>query len=81
MTDNSGTYYRQLIDANCNDCKFMVRDIEKRKSFDHLHQGQLNASHRLNYGTCTKFKQPKPVNFIPNWCQVETQDCFKHRKD
>lgn len=56
----------------------MVRDFEKRKSFDHLHQGQLNASHRLNYGDCTKFN--KPVSFIPNWCQLETQECFEHRR-
>lgn len=32
----------------------------------------------INYGNCTKFE--KPVSFIPNQCQIETQDCFVHRK-
>lgn len=72
-------YERQKIDCNCNDCVFMVRDLDKRKSFDHLHENQKNASFRINYGNCLKFN--KPVSFIPNNCQLETQDCFKHRKD
>lgn len=33
----------------------------------------------INYGTCSKFG--KPVSFIPNVCQLETQQCFLHRKD
>lgn len=32
-----------------------------------------------NYGSCTKFQ--KPVSFIPNILQFETQNCFKHRRD
>ncbi len=68
----------QNIDCNCNDCKYMIRDIDKRKSFDHLHQGQLNASHRINYGNCSKFN--KPVSFIPNTIQIDTQGCFEHRR-
>ena len=76
--DKESIIERQKIDCNCNDCKFMVRDMDKRASFDHLHQGQLNASHRVNYGNCTKLN--KPVSFIPNWCQIETQDCFEHRR-
>lgn len=35
--------------------------------------------HLLNYGNCTKLK--KSVSFIPNVCQIETQNCFVHRKD
>ena len=77
--DKNSLYELQLIDCNCNDCAFMVRDFEKMKSFDHLHQGQLKASHRCNYGTCSKFN--KPVAFIPNTCQLDTQECFKHRKN
>jgi hypothetical protein len=73
----------QKIDCNCNDCIFMVRDFEKYKSFDHLYtneNGQVTRpSHRLNYGNCNKFN--KPVSFIPNTLQLDTQDCFKHRKD
>lgn len=32
----------------------------------------------IQYGTCHKFN--KPVSFIPNTCQLETQNCFEHRK-
>lgn len=32
----------------------------------------------LNFGHCSKLD--KPVNFIPNVCQIETQHCFEHRK-
>jgi hypothetical protein len=56
----------------------MERDFDKMKSFDHLHEGQEKASHRCNYGTCTKFN--KLVSFIPNTCQLETQSCFEHRR-
>lgn len=68
----------QLIDCNCNDCKHMVRDLDKRASFDYLHEGQLNASHRLNYGNCKMFNMP--VSFIPGACQINTQECFEHRR-
>jgi hypothetical protein len=33
----------------------------------------------INYGNCTKLN--KQVSFIPNNCQLETQSCFKHRRD
>lgn len=33
----------------------------------------------LQYGHCQKYN--KPVSFIPVTCQIETQHCFKHRKD
>jgi hypothetical protein len=33
----------------------------------------------INYGDCLKFN--KSVTFIPNTCQIETQECFKHRRD
>jgi len=44
----------QKIDCNCNDCKFMERDFDRMKSFNHLHTGQEKASHRINYGNCSK---------------------------
>jgi hypothetical protein len=73
----------QKIDCNCNDCKHMVRDFEKYKSFDELYKnnnGQVtNPSHRIHYGECQKLN--KPVSFIPNVCQLETQGCFEHRKE
>jgi len=68
----------QKIDCNCNDCKFMVRDFEKRKKYDHLYEGAKNASYRINYGNCTKLN--KEVSFIPNHCQLHTQECFEHRR-
>lgn len=36
------------------------------------------SSCSINYGNCTKLN--KQVSFIPMTCQLETQDCFKHRK-
>lgn len=39
---------------------------------------QFDKSTLLHYGRCTK--KGKPVCFIPNTCQIETQDCFKHRR-
>lgn len=68
----------QEIDCNCNDFFWMERDFEKRKSFDHLHEGQINASHRINYGRCVKLH--KDVSFIPNTISIENQKCFIHRK-
>lgn len=77
--DKESLYELQKIDCNCNDCAFMVRDFEKFRSFDHLHKGNEKASWRTHYGNCTKFN--KPVSFIPGICQIDTQQCFKHRKD
>jgi hypothetical protein len=68
----------QCLDCNCNDCMFMKRDLIKMKTFDHLHKGQEKASHRVNYGFCEKFK--KDVSFLPNICQIHTQECFQHRR-
>lgn len=33
----------------------------------------------VHYGFCDKFK--KKVSFLPGICQIETQECFVHRKD
>lgn len=122
MSNLSGTYLRQLIDCNCNDCIFMNRDMDKfKQSLADHEKWQLDyfnvlkrkliekakwhkdtfydlerwdalltqaenmkfvfdkSTCKINYGTCTKFN--KAVSFIPNWCQLETQHCFKHRKD
>lgn len=73
----------QKIDCNCNDCIFMKRDFERYKSFDFLYTNEIgqvtNPSYRINYGNCDKLQ--KPVSFIPNNFQIETQQCFKHRRD
>ncbi len=71
----------QKIDCNCNDCTFMVRDLEKKRLWDEteLHANQKNASHRIHYGRCDRFQIS--VSFIPNTCQLSTQQCFVHRKE
>lgn len=72
----------QNIDCNCNDCKHMSRDLQKYKLFDNSftnERGQVTSpSFRINYGDCKKLN--KPVSFIPNICQLETQLCFEHRR-
>jgi hypothetical protein len=67
----------QQIDCNCNDCKFMVRDFEMLNKHKQSYSG-TGLMDKLNFGKCTKFS--KSVSFIPNTCQLETQDCFEHRK-
>lgn len=68
----------QKLDCNCNDCKFMARDFETLNKYNELNKGVPNAG-RINYGNCSKLN--KSVSFIPNTCQIETQKCFKHRKE
>lgn len=71
------SYDLQLIDCNCNDCIFMVRDSEKTKAHNDSFGG-LGFRDKLQYGYCNKKK--KGISFIPVTCQIDTQDCFKHRK-
>lgn len=111
----------QQIDCNCNDCKFMVRDVDRFKKSLEFHKklqyaafegkkngiiakaeyykrekGDLDKWQNLhdegnkmkfqfdkkdailNYGTCSKLN--KEVSFIPGRCQINTQQCFEHRK-
>ncbi len=106
----------QKLDCNCNDCKFMVRDIQKfndreqiakklQEEFFHiciknalirildkryddvreelrkeiLARKCVFVKNSTNYGFCSKFN--KEISFWPNLLQLETQECFKHRKD
>lgn len=72
----------QKIDCNCNDCKYLQRDIAKYKSYDYLYieNGKVsNPSHRPMYGNCLKLN--KSIFFMSNTCQIETQECFLHRKN
>jgi hypothetical protein len=73
----NSTYERQLIDCNCNDCKFMIRDFEKLEKHKKSYEG-TGLMDRLAFGDCSKFG--KPVSFTPATCQIETQSCFQHRK-
>jgi hypothetical protein len=71
------SYELQLIDCNCNDCKFMVRDFERLEAHKKSYEG-TGLMDRLQFGNCNKFN--KPVSFLPNTCMIETQECFEHRK-
>lgn len=62
------------IDSNCNNCKNMVRDMEKFKSFDYLHE---KKARRINYGNCLKLN--KAVSFIPGDCMIENIECWEKR--
>ena len=69
----------QLIDTNCNDCKFMVRDFDRnnKRKQERINTGRGDS---FVYGHCTK-KNNQEVFFSPNTCTPENADCFKHRKD
>ncbi len=56
----------------------MVRNQERLQAHKKTYDG-TGLTDRLNFGDCTKFN--KKVSFIPVTCQIETQECFKHRKD
>lgn len=60
----------QKIDCNCNDCFFMKRNLTMPP--------RKGVPCPINYGYCEKFD--KEVSFIPSTCQIETQNCFMHRK-
>jgi hypothetical protein len=68
----------QNIDCNCNNCIFMERDFEKLKVHKASFEG-TGLMDSLQFGKCSKLN--KSVSFIPNTCQLETQDCFKNRKE
>lgn len=52
---------------------FLLTEAEKMKfQFD-------KSTCMINYGSCNKLN--KEVSFIPNTCQLNTQNCFVHRND
>jgi hypothetical protein len=55
----------------------MVRDLEMLNKHKKTFVG-TGIMDKLNFGMCTKFN--KSVTFIPATCQLETQNCFEHRK-
>lgn len=76
--DKDSIYLLQKIDCNCNDCYFLKRDFERCNKHKESYNG-TGLSDNLLYGFCKK--DDCSVSFIPNTCQIETQDCFIHRKD
>ena len=77
MIDKESIFELQKIDCNCNDCKFMIRDLNKLELHKLSYKG-TGLMDNLNYGYCNKLN--KDVTFIPNVCQSDTQECFTHRK-
>lgn len=76
--DKESRYLLQLIDCNCNDCIYMTRDFVKLEAHK-KHYAGTGLIDRIAYGHCSKLN--KPVSFIPETCQIDTQECFKHRRD
>ena len=70
MTKES-TIELQKIDCNCNDCKHLIRHVQQA-------QTQKGKQSPIYEGCCAMHK--KTVTFIPNTCQLHTQQCFEHRK-
>lgn len=59
-------------------------DFEKgervRKEADKLRFEFTKKSISISYGKCSK-QQCKPISFIPSILQLDTQECFVHRKE
>lgn len=72
MTSKLDARALQEIDANCNDCVYLSRDL-----------GQKIMAGSPHTGTCLRFSNAivkARVAFMPNTCQPDTQDCFQHRR-
>lgn len=58
-----------------------LKEFNHKKSIGQMRpkaQFMFDRSSLIQYGNCSKLK--KKISFIPNILQLETQDCFKHRK-
>lgn len=58
-----------------------LKDFNRKKEIGEIRsnaQFQFDKSDLLQYGECSKLD--KDISFIPNVCQIETQDCFEHRR-
>ena len=54
-------------------------NLIKEKTKDETIRFEFDSSVvSINYGFCNKLE--KEVSFIPNTCQLDTQECFKHRR-
>lgn len=86
VKDNKEKDIRNTI-ASLTKHKEIIPDAE-RKIDKHKNRLELLLAEKYvyqgskapnQYGVCCKFN--KQVTFIPNTCQIETQGCFKHRRD
>lgn len=73
------SYELQCLDCNCNDCFYMKRDLNKKNEQDVRFMASIGKKSDAHYGFCSKFESE--IKFYPNLCSLETQQCFKHRKD
>lgn len=60
-----------------DECNRKARNLRTEAGAMRLQQDKKEAM--INYGHCTKFD--KPVTFMPGILQLDTQECFEHRKD
>lgn len=67
---------QSILDAETPEDKRSCEGILRKA---HKMKFQFNTEGLISYGNCSKLS--KPVSFIPNVCQIETQDCFVHRRD
>lgn len=74
---------RNKVIEKANFWKYKKNDLEKYSDIameaDRMKFQFDKSAAMINFGTCTKLN--KEVQFIPNTCQLDTQECFKHRKD
>jgi hypothetical protein len=81
ISDKEALIELENLDCNCNTCVYMLRNLEKLRSFDKLYDtlhGGHKQSWRIHYGHCVFFN--KEVQFTPEQCQIHTQECFRNRK-
>lgn len=76
------TCKQKMIDK-ANEWRYKRGDLEKWNDLsievDKLKFQFDKSAAMVNFGRCTKLD--KDVSFVPNICQLDTQECFKHRKD
>lgn len=70
--------------ADAEEALKLVTTPEDKRSVEgvlrkaHKMKFQYDRAGHIQYGNCLKFE--KPVTFIPDTCQLETQHCFAHRR-
>lgn len=74
---------RNKVIEKANFWKYKKNDLEKYSDIameaDRMKFQFDKSTAMINFGTCTKLN--KEVSFIPNILQLDTQECFKHRKE
>jgi hypothetical protein len=68
----------QLAEVQIRGIKSEIRGSEYVLKKANKMEFVFDKSGLLSYGNCTKLN--KEVSFIPDICQLETQNCFEHRK-